>query len=180
MEENSTQSKPPPEPVRADGVFQHVDPGAISVGRISLAIVSLVLIAIVFITLPFVAFGSGVALGTRILALAGWAAMFPVLGIYAWVWPAISYRHTWYCLKKDCFIVRRGVFWKMETVVPTSRIQHIDVTQGPLQRGYGISDIIIHTAGTRYALVPLGGLSQSIAPELRSHLLERRADDRTL
>ncbi len=145
-----------------------------------MAITSLVLIAIAFIVLPFFVFGPGMTWTNSLAALLAWMALFPVLGIYAWVWPAVSYRHTFYCLKEDCLIIRKGVFWKTETVVPKSRIQHTDISQGPLQRGYHISDLIIHTAGTRFALVPLGGLSQDLAPQLRNHLLDSRDDDNTL
>jgi uncharacterized protein len=180
MEGVSSQSRPPPLPTLADGKFHHVDPHAVPVGRIGMTITSLVLIGMAFVVLPFIVFRPDLLPGTRLAVWLGWGALFPLLGLYSWVWPKVSYLHTFYCLKEDCIIIRKGVFWKMETVVPKSRIQHIDVSQGPLQRSYAISDLIIHTAGTRFALVPLGGLSEAIAPQLRKHLLDRRDDDNTL
>lgn len=180
MEEISPQSKPPPLPTLADGEFHHVDQNAISVGRIGMTITSLVVIVAGLVALPFVALGPGVAWVPRWGAVSVWVALFPILGTYSWVWPAVSYRHTFYCLKEDCLIIRQGVIWKTETVVPKSRIQHTDIAQGPLQRAYEISDLMIHTAGTRFALVPLSGLSEKLAPQLRNHLLDRRDDDNTL
>lgn len=177
----SPPSLPPPLPSIADGKFHHVDPNLIPVGRISMSIGSFVLIMIGFFGLVFFLLGSGVGPTGRWIGFALWFLLFPVLGVYSWVWPAISYRRLFYCLKEDCLIIRRGVFWKSETMVPKTRIQHTDISQGPLQRGYGISELVIHTAGTRFALVTLSGLSQDVAPRVRNHLLDRtNHDDSTL
>lgn len=144
-----------------------------------MAVGSMVLMAIALIVVLLIVLVPGTATTTRLIILLVWAALFPALGIYCWVWPAVSYRHTSYCLKEDCLIIRTGVFWKLETVVPKSRIQHTDITQGPLQRLYEISELVIHTAGTRHALVALSGLPQRLAPQLRNHLLDR-SDHATL
>jgi membrane protein YdbS with pleckstrin-like domain len=164
----------------ADGEFRHVDPGSIAVGRVNMAIGAFVLIMIALLGLMVFNLGADVTRATRLAGLGLWLGLVPVLGIYCWFWPRISYRRTWYCLKEDCLIIRSGVFWKMETMVPKSRIQHTDISQGPLQRSYGISDLIIHTAGTRFAIVALGGLAQDLAPRLRNHLLNRTEDVHTL
>jgi hypothetical protein len=50
-------------------------------------------------------------------------------------------------------------------------VQHIDVTQGPLQRNYNIAQLILHTAGTMNASVSLTGLSHEKAVEIRDELL---------
>jgi uncharacterized protein len=177
MEDSISQVKPPPLPLLADGQFHLHDPNMVPVDRISMAISSAIFIVVAFFVLLFVGFSAGVTPAVKITGWWVWVASFPVLGLYCWIWPGISYRHTFYCLKEDCLIHRRGVFWKMETLVPKSRIQHTDISQGPVQRGYGISDLIIHTAGTRYALVTVSGLPQTLAPRLRDHLLERSDDD---
>jgi len=180
MEEVSPQTTPPPPPFLADGEFHHVDRNSIPVGRIGMAINAAVLLGMAFVVLSFIAFNPRLAAEIKVTALTIWIAMFPLLGILGWVWPGVRYRHTFYSLRADRLIIRRGVFWKIETVVPKSRIQHIDISQGPVQRSYQVSDLVIHTAGTRFALVPLPGLSQSLAPRLRNLLLDRRDDDNTL
>ncbi|MEX2381762.1 MAG: PH domain-containing protein [Opitutales bacterium] len=180
MEESSPQFAPPPLPFWLDGKFHHVDPNSIPVDRINMALTSFILLFFGFFALIFVGMSPELARSTRLLSLSGWLALWPLLGIYSWVWPSISYRHLFYCLREDCMIIRSGVFWKTETLVPKSRIQHTDISQGPLQRSYKISDLVIHTAGTRYAVVTLTGLSEDIAPRLRNHLLDRTGDDSTL
>ncbi len=43
--------------------------------------------------------------------------------------------------------LKKGVFWKINTIVPYTKITNIDVTQGPLERAFGISKIHVQTAG---------------------------------
>ena len=42
--------------------------------------------------------------------------------------------------------------------MPRSRIQHTDVTQGPFERWLGLGTLVIYTAGTEHAAVPIEGL----------------------
>ena len=42
--------------------------------------------------------------------------------------------------------------------VPRSRVQHTDVSQGPVERRFGLGTLVIYTAGTDYARVDLAGL----------------------
>ena len=85
------------------------------------------------------------------------------------------YRYTWWRLDEDGFAVRRGRMWQSETRVPGSRVQHLDIKRGPLQRRYRLATLVIHTAGTRHSAVVLSGLDDQDAEMLRDQLA-RRAD----
>ena len=50
---------------------------------------------------------------------------------------ALDYAHAGYQLDGDGLKLRRGVLWQIVTHVPRSRVQHTDVSQGPLERRYG-------------------------------------------
>lgn len=179
MEEIPPPSQlPTPPQLPAIGQFHMVDAKSIEVGRINMAFYSSIFIGAALAGLFFL-WMSPLANTLKVGAFFVWLALIPALAIYSCVWPGISYRRISYCLKEDCIIIRRGVFWKIETVAPRSRIQHIDVAQGPLQRAWEISDLIIHTAGTRFAIVTLSGLSQELAPRLRDNLLAG-SDDATI
>jgi hypothetical protein len=56
-------------------------------------------------------------------------------------------------------------------------VQHIDVSQGPLQRRYGLGTLAIYTAGTEHSQVILPGLEHGTALSVRNHLLPGEADD---
>ena len=73
--------------------------------------------------------------------------------------------------------IRRGVVWRSEISVPRSRVQHTDVSQGPLQRRFGLATLILHTAGTHHASVSLAGLPHAAALAIRDYLIEGGAGD---
>ena len=68
------------------------------------------------------------------------------------------------------FGVRRGNWWQSETHVPISRVQHLDLKRGPLERGLGLSTLVVHTAGSRMATVSVSGLDASDGERLRDTL----------
>ncbi len=85
-------------------------------------------------------------------------------------WPAISHRHYTWALDARGLDLRRGVIWREEVHVPSSRIQHTDVTQGPLERRLGLATLVVHTAGTHQASVSVHGLDEGDARAIRDHL----------
>jgi uncharacterized protein len=136
-------------------------------------------------------FSAGVALGlaaaAAILVVSGnlepWPAGLLVVSIAAataghgqW-WPGVQYRYARYRLGRRALEIRRGVLWRSVIDVPRSRIQHSDVSQGPIERHYSLGTLSVYTAGTRYALVRLNGLAHERALQIREHLLQADEDD---
>ena len=67
-------------------------------------------------------------------------------------WRAWGYRE-----EEDELHIRHGLWTRIRTVVPFGRVQHIDTTQGPIERRLGLATLVLHTAGTRNAAVSLPG-----------------------
>ncbi len=82
-----------------------------------------------------------------------------------------------YQLDDDCLTIKRGVFWRCHISVPISRVQHVDVNSGPLERRYGLAKLVVNTAGTHHAQTVLPGLSLEQAYELRDQLLAMQEGD---
>jgi membrane protein YdbS with pleckstrin-like domain len=106
-----------------------------------------------------------------------WALLVLLAAWQAWRWPPIAYRHTSYRVDDQGIEIRRGVYWRAVINVPRSRVQHIDVSQGPLERRYGLATLIIYTAGTEHAKVQLAGLEHGRALSIRELLLPSGAGD---
>ena len=71
----------------------------------------------------------------------------------------------------------RGWLFHTDTVVPFVRVQHIDVTRGPVDKLFGTASLVVHTAGTHNSVVILPGLSPERAAEIREAIRsEIRAD----
>ena len=66
--------------------------------------------------------------------------------------------------------MRRGNWWQIETHVPISRVQHLDLKRGPLERGMGLATLVVHTAGTRQATVSVQAMDAADAERLRDRL----------
>ncbi len=177
LEEAATAGPPPGRPEWLDGQPRAVDPAWVTVTRLVgavwvavLAVSSLVPVLV----LSLVALESALP---RALLLLAWLLAFVVLAVLSFLWPVWSYRHLRWWLDSQGMHIRRGVLWREEVAVPRNRIQHTDVSNGPLDRSYGLSSLILHTAGTENASVTLGGLPHTLALELRDLLLEGGEDD---
>ncbi len=110
-------------------------------------------------------------------------AWWPVLagvvagaGFGAWLGNK-RYRYTQWRLDGDGFALRRGRMWQSETRVPGSRVQHLDLKRGPLERHYALATLVIHTAGTRNSEVSVSGLDDGDAERLRDRLAHQTRDD---
>jgi membrane protein YdbS with pleckstrin-like domain len=63
--------------------------------------------------------------------------------------------------------VAHGWLVHVHTIVPVSRVQHIDVSQGAFERIFGVSTLSLHTAGTEASVVVLPGVTRDTAEEIR-------------
>ena len=151
---------------------QALDPASVTAARLAGAIglavgllfgLAAVLVAAVATPIGALA-AAGLAVGVLLLSAAG--------GATCYLLPAVRYRHTRYRLDAHGVTIRRGVVWRTVTSVPTSRVQHTDVSQGPVERYFDLATLVIHTAGTRDASVALGGLGHRAALALRDRLTE--------
>jgi len=97
-----------------------------------------------------------------------WLLLLGLLG-GAWLgWR--RYRLIFWRLDNQALGVRRGYLWHSESRVPVSRVQHLDLRRGPLQRVFGLANLVVHTAGTRMNTVSINGLLLDDAQHLRDRL----------
>jgi len=97
------------------------------------------------------------------LTTAAW--LFATLAIV--VFPARRYAHIGYAMGRDDLRVARGFLFRTDTIVPFVRVQHIDVGQGPVERRYGLSHLVVHTSGTHNSMVILPGLPSDMVAAMR-------------
>lgn len=106
--------------------------------------------------------------------IAGWFALGAVLFFFAQVHPQWAFERTRWALTDEGFEILRGIVWRHHIAIPAARVQHVDVSQGPLQRIYDLGTITLHTAGTANASVELGGLEHAVALRLRDELVRQK------
>ncbi len=111
--------------------------------------------------------------------LAGCAGLLAGLVWGAWFgWR--RHRLTFWRLDELALGVRRGHLWHSESHVPVSRVQHLDLRRGPLQRAAGLATLVVHTAGTRMNTVAIDGLALADAERLRDRLARQLDRDDAL
>ncbi|HET9372751.1 MAG TPA: PH domain-containing protein [Vicinamibacterales bacterium] len=163
-----------PPPSVADGELHALDPQYVVVQRLAAAIASTVVMTIATLGMLITAFGAPGALWWQLPAWVAGAVFFVWWTIR---WPPLDYAHARYRVDAVGLEIRRGVWWREVTSVPKSRVQHTDVSQGPIERRFGIGTLVIYTAGTDHARVELPGLPYARALAIRDHLLPAGGDD---
>ncbi len=59
----------------------------------------------------------------------------------------LRYDTTWYVLSDRTMRIRRGIWIISEVTITYENIQNVFLRQGPIQRYFGIADVIVRTAG---------------------------------
>jgi len=160
-----------PAPPIADGADHRLDPLVIALERTVAWIVTAVLAAISLPAVFIIWLANGLPWLALIALVLAWALVVAVLGWHAHYWPPIAYRYASYRVDELGIEIRRGVYWRSAINVPRSRVQHTDVSQGPLERQHGLATLVVYTAGTDHSKVDLGGLDHAVALRIREHLL---------
>lgn len=146
---------------RDDGAWTPLDPRQRTVLRVRFA--ALLLIPVIAVTVldigPIRETPMPQGLAPGIIAL------LALIGVI--VLPGRRYRAWGYRESEDELFIRHGLFQRVTTVIPFGRVQHIDISQGPVERSCGVATLSLHTAGTRSAEVSLPGLARGEAERMR-------------
>ena len=110
--------------------------------------------------------------GSRI----GFASLALVLGGGFGAWLGRRLRHQRWKLDAEGLWLRQGRLWWRETRVPASRVQHVDLKHGPLERRFRLATLVVHTAAVHLSGITVRGLDEADAEALRD-ALARQLDD---
>ena len=157
--------------------WQKLDPRTITLERVEGAIFVSIVSALLLIGVLTIVLTSTLPFWLDAALVSGWLIVTALLGWHFHRWPPIAYARAAYRLDDDGIEIRRGVVWRSIVDVPRSRVQHTDVSQGPLERRFGLGSVVIYTAGSEHAQVQLGGIAHETAIAIRDQLLPHRHAD---
>ena len=83
-----------------------------------------------------------------------------------------KYDYWRYDVGEDDLAVAHGIWWRTRTYVPRARIQHVDVTAGPVARALGLAVVSVFVSGHPGAVATIPGLRADRADQLRGVLLK--------
>jgi len=76
-------------------------------------------------------------------------------------------------LREHDMAYRSGLWWQKTVMLAYDRVQHVEVSSGPLQRKYGLASLKFFTAGGSSVDLKVDGLSRERAEQIRAYILER-------
>ena len=98
---------------------------------------------------------------TRIIFMA--LALFISLSVLSFVSTGLSFKFSGYALRERDLLFRSGWLKRRMRIVVRSRIQHVSVQSGPLERKFGLSSVSIFTAGSSEADFTIKGIKEETA-----------------
>lgn len=156
--------------------FEHLDPRARWGMRLRAFLIALLLLGAAWVLVAVV---FGVALDMAwpaSAAVAGVPATLLIAPLLALFYASARWHRTRYALTPQGLRIQRGVWWRSDTVVPRSRVQHTDLHRGPLDRALGLAGLRVYTAGSELGRVALNGLAVERAEALRDALIRVDGD----
>jgi len=154
--------------------FHPLDPRIVQADRIVFLIILGIALLICSGSSIGVAWTNGITQWPSIATISASGLISFVLLILTIFWPKLEYNNVRWRLDRLGFEIHKGVFWKHRIAVPLARIQHVDVTQGPIERFFSLGSIVVYTAGSQHSDIRLNGLDHQVAKELKDHILKSR------
>ncbi|MBL9147356.1 MAG: PH domain-containing protein [Phycisphaerae bacterium] len=123
-----------------------------------------------------------------IIAIPVWIVAI-VPDIVAYVAIHLRYDSTWYVISDRSMRLRRGIWVVEEVTITFENVQNVSVHQGPVQRYFGIANVLVQTAGGGVTVGPHGpvasgghmGLLEGVddAEALRDLIMDRVRSSRS-
>ena len=152
---------------------QRLDPGTVMMWRLQR------LVRLIIIGIPtLIAIGYAASTVFRFeLVIVLVLTMVAINVVFAMFWPALEYNAFRYMVREQDLLVQTGVLFRRWSAIPHNRIQHVDTRQGPLERVFGLSRLLVFTAAGMSADGSIPGLRTEDAERLRDLLSRRGGDD---
>lgn len=95
-----------------------------------------------------------------------------VVLVFYWIFsvfflPKIRYKYWEYGVNEHEIELQSGIVIRRKTLIPLSRVQHVDTRQGPIFRQYDLANVMIFTAAGSHSIP---ALDEIVAEELRKQI----------
>ena len=108
----------------------------------------------------------------------------PMLGVYRYaifiLWILLftlsmslvnmRYNMAGYALRKHDLVYKSGVWWQTITTVPFNRMQHCEISQGPIQNAFNLATLRVFTAGGSSSDLAIDGLAHEEAKLIKDFI----------
>ena len=85
----------------------------------------------------------------------------------------LGYDIRGYVLREKDIVHRKGVLYKSTTTIPFNRVQHCEISQGPIQRMFDLHTLEIFTAGGSKSDLAIPGLHGETAQQIKEFIVKK-------
>ena len=103
------------------------------------------------------------------LLFAGWMALF-VLGLFI---AMKRFAAEGYALREHDILHKHGVWWRTLTAIPFSRMQHCEISRGPVESAFGLATLKVFTAGGSGSDLSIEGLPVAEAERIKEFITKK-------
>jgi len=82
-----------------------------------------------------------------------------------------------YAIREKDIIYNSGLFWRSSIAIPFNRVQHCEVSIGPIDRMFGLSELKIFTAGGSSSDLAIDGLKPDTSNRLKDFIVNKTGID---
>ncbi len=99
------------------------------------------------------------------------AVLFFTLLIFSFLSIHFGFKNKAFAVRQQDIFFQTGWLWKSKTVIPFKRIQHSEVSQGPIDRMFNLGKLRVFTAGGSGSDLTIPGLSFIKANQLKDFII---------
>ena len=82
-----------------------------------------------------------------------------------------------YAIREKDIIYNSGLFWRSSVAIPFNRVQHCEVSIGPIDRMFDLSELKIFTAGGASSDLTIEGLRPDTSNRLKDYIVNKTGID---
>lgn len=82
-----------------------------------------------------------------------------------------------YAIREKDIIYNSGLFWRSSIAIPFNRVQHCEVSIGPIDRMFDLSELKIFTAGGASSDLKIEGLTPETSNRLKDYIVNKTGID---
>jgi hypothetical protein len=98
--------------------------------------------------------------------LGGWTALFA----FSMYLAGRRYESEGYAIRERDIIHRRGILTRTVTTIPFNRMQHCEISQGPVESAFGLATLRVFTAGGSSSDLEIEGLPHEEAVRIKEFI----------
>jgi membrane protein YdbS with pleckstrin-like domain len=102
-------------------------------------------------------------------------SIFSGLVLLIFLLEILGFKIKGYAMREHDITYKTGLIFFKRTSVPFNRIQHCEVSQGPLGRLFDLASVKVYTAGGSSSDLSISGLEKETAHKLREHITQEAA-----